>query len=87
MFTVCKPPMDYGAGPEIINDAELAACLKIYSDTKTAKSDYERAYERIKGYVGKRPIVLCGEWQITRKENKAGSMMTKITKAGEVQAD
>jgi hypothetical protein len=63
----CAPPMDYGAGVQILTDPELIAALEIRERTKDAAIEYEAADKAVKERCRGMEMAIAGDFQITGK--------------------
>lgn len=86
-FHYCRPPLKGSGGPFITTNEELHALLKIYDVGRATSKEFDHAYKRIKGFVGEREEVLCGNYRITTKKRKDGALLVKIHCPGDEKGD
>lgn len=65
---VCQPPIEPQQGLELIDNSELLDALIRREQTEEAHHDYAVADKIIKDILKGKPMVICGDYQITGEE-------------------
>lgn len=65
---VCSPPLDFGEGVAIIDDAEIEVKLAKRDELYGLSKEFEVLDKEVKGYFRNKPHCLCGNFEIIGKE-------------------